>query len=170
MSALMSFSLWVDSYALLVRVSIPWTSRSGPADTCPGLCMLTPASPSPSTRPTHLPIQDPLRFGMHVPLALLDFDSPALRCVILHLSHGYNYSWPLSIPLEWNELDAMFARRAPELECLHVRIYNQPLFEHSPTRASSWRRQMPHCLQRGILRGIDFGRDSNRKDELPLHD
>ncbi|KAF8899173.1 hypothetical protein BD779DRAFT_1487380 [Infundibulicybe gibba] len=105
---------------------------------------------------------------LRIPPTLLDSIGPTLHCIALQLARG-NISNDQHDTLEWDDLDTMLARRAPALECLHIHVFDTPLYETFPFMRAILEVQMPWCSRRGALRGMDVV-ISHREFAFPLHE
>ncbi|KAF8899175.1 hypothetical protein BD779DRAFT_65564 [Infundibulicybe gibba] len=115
-----------------------------------------------SCMPLSFPSPSP---NQYIFLTLLNSNSPVLRCITLEqLKPGEGMD-----SLEWNDLDVILACRAPALECLHVYVAGEPLYERFPSMRTALETQMPWCLQRGALRGMSIAIDRG-KLMIPMHE
>ncbi|KAF8899174.1 hypothetical protein BD779DRAFT_1666892 [Infundibulicybe gibba] len=104
-----------------------------------------------------------------IPPTLFNTTSPTLRCIALQFDPGRGASSGHNDALEWHDLDAMLARQAPALECLHMHVLNKRLYEHTMFMRTVLEAQMPWCLQRGALRGMDVTIEYGQFG-FPLHE
>ncbi|KAF8877170.1 hypothetical protein BD779DRAFT_119044 [Infundibulicybe gibba] len=142
-------------------------------------------SPHQPQTPTRLPLQSnihlhtlhisriPLSFAgpiprLCIPPTLLDSTCPTIRCIAFQLEPSDTTDGPAG-SLRWDEFDAMLARRVPALECLHVRVIDKRLYEHSPFMRSVLGARMTWCSRRGALRGMDMA-INHRELGVPLHE